>query len=84
MSRLLRERVSRFSVERLFEILNRLGYTVELRITHEDHYVPKVLFHYLAGRPDWRTNDIRTRFSVTKRTTGINEALNTPMTVTSG
>lgn len=27
---------NRFSVERLFEILNRLGYTVELRITHED------------------------------------------------
>ena len=36
VSRLLRGRVNRFSVERLFEILNRLGYTVELRITHED------------------------------------------------
>ena len=36
VSRLLRGRVSRFSVERLFEILNRLGYTVELRITHEE------------------------------------------------
>jgi predicted XRE-type DNA-binding protein len=37
VSRLLRGRVNRFSIERLFEILNRLGYTVELRITHEDH-----------------------------------------------
>jgi predicted XRE-type DNA-binding protein len=36
VSRLLRGRVNRFSIERLFEILNRLGYTVELRITHED------------------------------------------------
>ena len=36
VSRLLRGRVNRFSVERLFEILNRLGYTVELRIRHED------------------------------------------------
>jgi predicted XRE-type DNA-binding protein len=36
VSRLLRGRFNRFSIERLFEILNRLGYTVELRITHED------------------------------------------------
>jgi predicted XRE-type DNA-binding protein len=36
VSRLLKGRVNRFSIERLFEILNRLGYTVELRITHED------------------------------------------------
>ena len=36
VSKLMRGRLSEFSIERLFEILNRLGHKVEVRISEEE------------------------------------------------
>jgi predicted XRE-type DNA-binding protein len=37
VSNLMRGRLSGFSVERLFSILNKLGHNVEVRISEEEH-----------------------------------------------
>lgn len=37
VSNLIRGRLSGFSVERLFSILNKLGHNVEVRISEEEH-----------------------------------------------
>ena len=48
VSHLLRGRLSGFSVERLFDILNRLGHKVEVRISKKE-YAPEKAQTFVVG-----------------------------------
>jgi predicted XRE-type DNA-binding protein len=49
VSRLLRGQLSGFSVDRLFNVLNRLGHNIEVRISAEEHAPGETHMHVTVG-----------------------------------